>query len=126
MLKELSFSPQFKIFIKNKLILISLILALIIDLFIAVFLYIKIGKPTEPVALKYSIYFEIVKIGEWYKIFIAPLVGFIIVIFNWIISYILYKKNHDNLIFAYFLSGISLFVQIILLISAINLIIINS
>lgn len=126
MFKELSISPQFKIFIKNKLILISSFFTLIINIIIWLVIALKIGKPVEPIALHYNIYFGIDMIGYWYRMLILPLSGFLILFFNLIISYILFKKNNKYLILGYFLNCASLFINLIFLISVIFLIIINS
>lgn len=126
MFKELSITPQFKVFIKNKLILICSVLALIINIIIWLIIALKIGKPAEPIALHYNIYFGIDMIGNWYKILILPLSGFLILIFNWIASYVLFKKDNKHLILGYFLTCAGLLINFILLISSIFLIIINS
>ena len=125
MLKELPTMPQFKIFIKNKLIFISLILALLVNVAIWIILSIKIGKQIEPIALHYNIYFGIDRIGAWYNIYILPLGGLLIIIFNWLFGLYAYAKDNKNIILGYFLNFGSLFVQLLLLAASILLILIN-
>ena len=126
MLKELSINPQFKVFIKNKYILPCVIFSLLLNILIWLLLYLKIGNQTESIALHYNIYFGIDMIGSWYKILMIPLGGIIILIYNWIISYFIYKQNNENIFLGYLLNFSSLFIHIILIISSILILIINS
>lgn len=126
MLKELPAMPQFKIFIKNRLVLISIILTLILNIIIWIILAVKIGSPVEPIALHYNIYFGIDRIGAWQNMYFLPLNGILIFIANWLIGLFIFIKESKNLILSYFFIFTALFVQLILLVASILLIVINS
>src|SRR3989344_8116167 len=80
-----------------------------------VFLWLRVKPTHDPIALQYNIYFGISYIGEWYNMFIIPLIGLFIFILNYILSFAIYKKD---MLAAYFLMISTVAIQIILLFSA--------
>jgi len=64
---------------------------------------------TNPVSLHYNIYFGIDLIGEWYKIYLLPASGLVVLIINWIISLILHNKSK---VLSYFTLSLTLFLQL--------------
>ncbi len=110
------------LFFTNKNILINLIISISIFLFTLIFLYFKIEPQVKPVALRYTIYFGISMIGPWYQVFIIPLIGFIIILINFITAYIIFIKSK---ILSYFLVIASSLIQLLLLISAILIYLLN-
>jgi len=100
------------LFIKDKLIIICIILSFLLNAVIWIILYYKIKPTAIPIPLHYNIYFGIDLIGEWYKIYFIPGFGLIIFFINLIISFIIYKTEK---IISYFLIFASMFSQLILL-----------
>ncbi len=76
----------------------------------------------EVVPLHYNVYFGIDLIGKWYKIFTIPLAGFFIILINLILYSFIYLKEK---IIKYFLGVATLISQILLLIAAFVMVLIN-
>ncbi len=74
------------------------------------------------ISLHYNVYFGIDKIGSWSQIFLIPLLGIFIILFNNIIAYIFYLQ--DKLI-SYLILISQTILQLILLIAAIFVILLN-
>jgi hypothetical protein len=102
-------------FFKNKRILIPIILSFCICLLTVVYLALKIKPQTNPIFLHYNIYFGVDLIGSWYRVFIMPALGFIILCINIWISYIMYKRV---VIVGYFVQWLTVSFELIILISA--------
>ena len=66
------------LFFKDRTVLISLVIAIALNLASLIGLYFSITPRVESVALRYTIYFGIDLIGPWWQIFIFPLIGAII------------------------------------------------
>lgn len=109
-------------FFKDKFILISLVLSLSLNLLIWVLLYLKIPRNMESVILHYNIYFSIDLIGEWYRVFILPTAGLVILFINSFLSYIIYKQSR---LAAYLLAGSILALHFFLLTASLAIIFIN-
>ena len=77
----------------NRTIGIGLLVAMIINLGAWVVLYLYIKPSLDPIYLHYNIYFGIDLIGEWYKIYIIPLSGLLIILVNYLAGVILYPSN---------------------------------
>ena len=107
---------NFKILIEKKLFIFTLIISLFINIFIWAFLFLKIKAQSNPIPLHYNIYFGIDLIGKWYKIFLIPLLGLIIFFINFIVSSIIYSREK---ILSYYLAIITVFIQIILVLSSV-------
>lgn len=113
---------------KNKIILISTILCLIVNLAIWALLIFKFRpialanpeKATLP--LHYNIYWGIDLFGKWYQSFILPVFGFIVLIVNFILAVFLYSQKS---LASYFFIISAVFVQIFLLVSTVLMILIN-
>lgn len=110
------------LFLKDKNILINLIVSFTIFLFTLFFLYFKIEPQAKPIALKYTIYFGVSMIGPWYHVFFIPLMGIIIILINYITAYLIFLKIK---ILSYFLVIATSLIQILLLISAILIYLLN-
>ncbi|MFZ5364889.1 MAG: hypothetical protein ACOZBH_01660 [Patescibacteria group bacterium] len=113
---------------KNKLILISLFLALGLNIGIWLLLIIKfraiaLSNPEKlTLPLHYNIYWGIDLFGQWYQGFIMPALGMAILIFNFILAIYFYSLK---ILASYFLIVSAAMVQIFLLISVILMILIN-
>jgi hypothetical protein len=113
---------------RNKLLLISQVLALVVNLILWGFLFWQMNRITavtgseSNIPLHYNIYFGIDKYGPWYHSFILPLSGLIIWLMNVLIAFLIYSKKS---LIAYFFTAASLLAQLILFIAAILIVLIN-
>ena len=110
------------LFIRDKFVLINLSLSFLFSLFSLIWLYYKITPQVEPVALHYTIYFGIDLIGEWYYVFLFPLLGIITILVNFILAYLLFIKVK---ILAYLLVLTSTIIQVLLVIISILVVLLN-
>ena len=72
------------LFFSNKTISLNLILSMLLNLIIWAGFYLQVTPRVEPVALRYSIYFGIDLIGPWWHVFVFPVIGFVILVVNFI------------------------------------------
>ncbi len=107
---------------QDKFILINFFIGLAFNIIIWLILAFNIGSSLEIIPLHYNIYFGIDLIGPWYKVFIIPTIGVIILFINILLSYIIYKKDKT---ISYFLMGASSLSQFVLLIGAVFVILLN-
>jgi len=113
---------------KNKVILISTIIAIAINIAIWLLLILKFRpialanpeKTTLP--LHYNIYWGIDLFGQWYQSFLLPTLGLVIIIINFILAIYYYSKK---ILASYFFVIAAALVQAFLLISTILIILIN-
>jgi len=99
--------------------------SLAVNLFIWGFLYLKFSPLRalgENFPLHYNIYFGVDFIGRWYEIFIMPLIGTFFIAINFILADIIYLRDK---ITSYFLTGAGAFIQILLLLAAYSVVMIN-
>lgn len=83
-------------FLKDKIILINLIVSLVILvalLFLFMYKFFAFRSGDEQLFLHYNIYFGIDWMGIWYKIFVYPLVGLAVYIINLFLGILFYKKD---------------------------------
>lgn len=113
---------------KNKIILISSIAALIVNLVIWALLIFKfravaLANPEElTLPLHYNIYWGIDLFGRWYQGFILPVIGLAVLIVNFVLAIFLYSQKS---LASYFFIISAVFVQGFLLVSTILMILIN-
>lgn len=110
------------LFLKDKTILVNLILSVLLNLFTLIWLYFKITPQVESIALRYTIYFGIDLIGDWYYVFIFPLLGLSAILINFILAYLIYLKVK---ILAYLLAITSTIIQFLLVIISILIVLLN-
>jgi len=101
---------------KDKFNVITQATSVLINLIIWLILFFKIAPQTAPVVLHYNIYFGIDLIDQWYKIYFIPSLGLLFIALNLIIGQAIYKQEK---LATYFLSSVSLFSQVLLLIASI-------
>lgn len=114
---------------KNKLILLSGIAGLALNIFIWLIIYFKFyplvyNLPEEQsfIPLHYNIYLGVDLFGKWQNIFYLPGIGLAIFLVNTISALLLYSKKE---ILSYFLSISSALLQVFLLLATIFVILIN-
>jgi len=114
---------------KNKLLIIPLATATLLNLAIWLLIYFKfypvvysLPKEQSYIPLHYNIYTGIDLFGSWQRIFIWPTIGLIILLINLILAIIIYEKKE---IVSYFLSFAATLAQIFLLIATLLTILIN-
>ena len=107
---------------RDKIILISLILALIINISVWVAYLVKFFNAPEYIVLHYNIYFGISDLDIWYKILIPPFLGLLVVGVNFLLSFYFYLKKQA---LSHFLSVSALIFNLILALACFLLIYIN-
>jgi len=83
---------RFRDFITDRIVLVTVSLALILTGLVSWLLYTKFHQQTEFVPLHYNIYFGIDLYGPWYQILTLPATGLGLLFINFILSFILYKR----------------------------------
>jgi len=106
---------------------INFISSLIINVITWVVLYYKLHafsylSESGQISLHYNIYFGIDNIGNWYNVFIMPLFGIFIIVFNNILAYTFYSKEK---LISYLLIISQTVLQAILLAAAVFVILLN-
>lgn len=102
--------------------LITILTSLFLNIGIWLFMAFRL-KPSEyPVPLHFNIYFGIDVIDKWSSAFIIPVIGLIVVVLNMLLSFLIYPQEK---FISHFLSGSSLFIQILLFLSAIGIVVIR-
>lgn len=102
-----------------------LITSLVLNLAVWAFLYLKFFplRTAEGVLpLHYNIYFGIDFVGAWYEILIMPLVGIFFIAINFFLADIIYLRDKVT---GYFLIGAAAFSQVLLLLAAYAIIMLN-
>jgi hypothetical protein len=112
---------------EDMIVKISFAVSAIINIIIWLALYVKLNNfsyQTEygQIFLHYNVYFGVDNIGVWYKAFIIPLLGLVVIIFNNILAYTFYLK--DRLI-SYVLVISQAVMQLALLAAAVFVILLN-
>ncbi|MFC1612936.1 hypothetical protein ACFL23_01255 [Patescibacteria group bacterium] len=112
-------------FLRDKVVLINLIISFTILLaLLGLFIYkTPLYRSEKQLFLHYNIYFGIDWVGQWYKIFIYPLLGALIFIVNLALGILFYNKEK---VITYFLLFSATFCEIIILIASLSVVWINS
>ena len=51
-------------------------------------------RPVDfPIILHYNVYFGVDLIGDWWQVYLLPLIGLLILLFNAVLGYIFYQKK---------------------------------
>jgi hypothetical protein len=107
---------------RDKIILIGLVLSVLINVVTWVTLFFVFWQDPEYIVLGYNIYFGISYLGPWYNILLMPLLGALVILFNYVFSFSFYLKEK---ILSYFLAVTALAFNILMLLSAAVLIYVN-
>ncbi len=111
----------FKIFLRDRIITAAFLFGVFVNS-ITWFNLLRIQKTDEILPLHYNIYFGIDYMGGWYSLFIVPLFGLIVLLFNFLLSLFIHFKDK---FLSYSLSVVALFVQMILLTASFAIVWIN-
>lgn len=118
-LRELIYDNPAK---RDKSIIISLILSLLVNITLWVLLLAKFWNFSEYVILDYNIYFGISLLGPWYQILLMPLLGLAAIAADFLLAFHLYLKN---LLVSRFLVFVALGFNLILLTGGLFLMFVN-
>ncbi|HLD82266.1 MAG TPA: hypothetical protein VJA22_03620 [Patescibacteria group bacterium] len=101
--------------LKDKLILLCLAASLCLNVIIWIYLGKRITQVETPIPLHYNIHFGIDYVALGYQVYVIPFLGFLILLFNFTLIYVLYLKEK---ILSYFLALNTVLVHIFLAISS--------
>ena len=104
------------LFLKKKIIATAFILSTLLNLGSWGILYFGLPHTDQLFVLRYNIYFGISRIGPWWHFLLIPLVGLLLLVLNFLIVNIYVNRQR---FVAYFLSGSTLFLEILVLIVSI-------
>jgi hypothetical protein len=119
---KVGFFKKLHIPLRNRIIGIGLLISLFLNLGIWIVLYMYIKPSQDPIYLHYNIYFGINLIGEWYKIYIIPLSGLLIILVNYLAGVTMYTSNR---ILSYLVVIFTIPVNLFLALAAVLLVFIN-
>ena len=118
-LRELIYDNPAK---RDKAIIISLVLSLLVNIALWALLLVKFWNFSEYVILDYNIYFGISLLGPWYQILLMPLLGLAAIVVDFLLAFHLYLKN---LLVSRFLVFVALGFNLILLTGGLFLMFVN-
>lgn len=111
-----------RLYFKHPANLITISLSLVINFFIWGWLLFYIRQQEEPLFLHYTVLFGVDYTGEWYKVFIVPLGGLMVLCLNFTLGWLLFHKDDFA---GYVLNAVSVLIQVILLVTAVLLVLLN-
>ncbi len=111
-----------KLYLRKKQNLVLLGLGLGLNLASWIWLSLNIHPHLDQVFLHYNTLFGVDLVGPWYAVFALPSAGLFIMICNAILGWMLYKEDPFA---AYLLNAVSIFVNLLLLISTALLVFLN-
>lgn len=97
---------------RNKFLVVSLLSALVINVFFWLFILFKLSSITTPIPLRYNVVVGINSIGSWKIMYQLTLIGLIVWLINSFFTTFFYQRNEK--ILSYFLSISNCLVQILL------------
>ena len=111
-----------KLYLKHKVNLVFFALAVGINIVSFGWLAYYIKPQEEQIFLHYNALFGVDLIGPWYKIYYLPTAGLLIIVVNTILGWILFRRSKS---IGYIAGGISVFLQIVILIASYLLVLLN-
>jgi len=111
-----------KLYLRDWRNLIPLILSLSIQIFCWVYILFNIKPSVGRLFLHYNIVFGVNLLGEWWKILYFPIGGLVVILVNFVASFLLYKKDR---FVSWLLSFWALMINIFLLVEIYLLIRLN-
>lgn len=82
-----------KIFIKDLIILIPLIISFVVQCFVWIYIFLNIGSDRDQLFLHYNIIFGVDLVGSWWKILALPFGGLLIILINFTLSFFSYSNS---------------------------------
>jgi len=110
-----------KLFFKDRIILISTIVSLVVNLGMWIYLPLSITSKDKLVFLHYTVHFGVDYAGAWNEIFTIPLVGLLFICLNLFLGYWLYYNKY----LSHVLVVTSILLQLILLGQSMFLVFLN-
>lgn len=110
------------VWLQDKILIVLFLVSLFLNVVLYSWIAWKIKPVADPLVLHYSVYFGIDLIGQWYELYLMPIVGSFILLINFILFLAFYKKQ---VMAGYLLAGAALLVEIFLLIGGYLMIMVN-
>ncbi len=110
---------------RGRFISSGLILSLLLNLANWLFLYLRLFplvKNASAIPLHYTVYFGIDLLGPPIRIFLLPLLGFLVILINFILAY---RLAPSDKFLSNYLAGATLLIEILLILGSAFLILIN-
>lgn len=111
-----------KLYLRKRENLFLLLAGLLLNIGSWIWLSLNIQPHLGQVFLHYNVLFGVDLVGPWYAVFALPLAGFFIILLNAALGWMLFKQDPFA---AYLLNAVSIFVNILLLISTALLVFLN-
>ncbi len=112
-----------KLFFTQKIVLITLIFAVLINTGIWAYILVVFPPRSETVFLHYNILFGVDLVGPWWRLLLIPIFGLGIIITNVLLSWFTYK--YDQLITVIALSS-TVIMQVLLALATYHIIFLNN
>ena len=112
-----------KAYFSQTFVKVNLTLNLLLNVGLWLFLIWQVEKFSPLIPLHYNIYFGIDLLGPWYQIFLLPILGLAIFLFNLFLGIIFFKP--ERRLISYFLVGAATLVQLIILLAGLVIAILN-
>ena len=116
------YSNLINLYFKDRFIRLNTIFSISANIGLWLLLFWQVRNFSDLIFLHYNIYFGIDLIGDWRQIFLRPVLAAIFLTINLGVGLLVYDKEK---ILSYFIVGVSSFIQIIFILAAIFVIIIN-
>ena len=107
---------------RDRLITINLFLSLGVNILLWVLLFFNFWQNSRYIVLGYNIYFGISAFGLWYQVLIMPLIGLVVILLNFALSFAWYLSEK---IISYALATVASIINIILFLAALIIIYVN-
>lgn len=84
---------RLKVFLKDPWIIIPLAIAIAGQVFLWLYIFLRLGSASDQIFLHYNIIFGVDLVGEWWKILYLPVGGFMIILVNFFLSFFCYGND---------------------------------
>jgi hypothetical protein len=82
-----------KLYLRDPRVLLPLLLSIIAQVFIWLYILLNVKPSVGRLFLHYNIVFGVDLLGQWWKILYLPLGGLLIILINFVISFLFYKRD---------------------------------
>jgi hypothetical protein len=115
------YSP--KLYLRDRWVLVPLLGVILIQIFFWWYLIANIRSDAGQIFLHYNIIFGVDLVGDWWRIYLLPLVGTVVILLNYFFSFMFYSVDK---FLARLMSGWVLFFHLFLMIGIILLVRLNA